>query len=1323
MNKRVCQLAVAFVILIGCGVLLGWQLDIPLLKKGFLGSPYAMKPNTAVCLLLSGLSLGLLQRRLPQWLHLVAQGCALLTGIIGLLTLGEYIFRWNLGIDELLFDDGIPTATSLYPARMGEVTAFNFVLLGISLFLLARKIPYWDWLAQSLSGVVALTATLALVGHLLGTRVLYEFVVSTTVTAPLTAVTLIVLCAGILFTHPDKGLMQTVTSSSIGGAIARRLLPWAIIVPVGINSIIIWGISVHKYDDTLIYALIHALETVIVVFILSILILLSAKSIDRVEAQRQKAEEKLRESEQQFRRAVMYSPLPIMIHAEDGEVLQINHVWTDITGYKPEDIPTIAKWTERAYGERKEFVTEVIDRLYNLDCRVAHGEFTVRTYNGNQRIWDFYTAPLGKDPDGRRLVLSTAIDVTERKQAEEALVQMNATLELRVRERTAELAKINQRLQQELCERQRVAQALQESERKFRAIFEQTFQFIGLLTPDGTVLEVNQAALEFIRARREDLINRPFWELSYCSTLEIQENLKAAIAQAAAGQFIRTEVTLPDADGVMKDFDFSLKPVRDESGEVVLLIPEGRDITNLKRIQSDLRSMSDRLKYLLTASPAVIFSSKPTGDYEATFISENVTTILGHQPQDFLDNSDFWTSHVHPEDIERVLREIPQIIESNYHSHQYRFLRADGTYCWLEVHMKLVRNKNGNPVEFVGYLIDINERKAAEAALRESEERFQTFMNHSPASAWITDADGRMLYASRTYLRTLRLATDSIIGKTVFDLYPAEFAQQFLDNIKKVAADHQVLQAFETAPRRDGTVGDFLVYKFPIQGSSGQQLVGGVAVDITEYRQATLALAERETLLRSIGDNLPHGAIYQSGRELDGTNRFYYISAGIENICEIKPEHILRDVNCLHNLFLEEDYQKLLQATDESITNLSVFNIQLRIRTSSGIKWLHFRSTPRRLDDGRIVWDGLVVDVTDIKQAEEALRLQAEKEKALNRVIHTIRNSLDLQTIFNTAAAETAQLLQADRVEIVQYIPSQKLWKHVAEYLETPDLLSYLEMDIPDEGNTIAEQIKKLEVVRIDDPTTIDDQVNSKFAQLFPGAWLLVPIQIDSTVWGSLGLGRSKQPTWQDSEVEVTMTVANQLMIAIQQSELYQQLQIANQELQRLAKLDGLTQLANRRHFDKYLKQEWLRLAREQNPLSLILCDVDYFKHYNDTYGHPAGDACLIEIAQAIRRAVKRPADLVARYGGEEFAVLLPNTDSDGAIQVVQFIQKKLRQLNLPHIASPVGQYVTLSFGIATIFPSHNDSVQTLINAADKALYQAKNKGRNCYQSISIAGD
>jgi diguanylate cyclase (GGDEF)-like protein len=175
----------------------------------------------------------------------------------------------------------------------------------------------------------------------------------------------------------------------------------------------------------------------------------------------------------------------------------------------------------------------------------------------------------------------------------------------------------------------------------------------------------------------------------------------------------------------------------------------------------------------------------------------------------------------------------------------------------------------------------------------------------------------------------------------------------------------------------------------------------------------------------------------------------------------------------------------------------------------------------------------------------------------------------------------------------------------------------------------------------------------------------------------------------------------------------------ANQELRRLATLDGLTQVANRFQFDEYIRQEWRRLAREQGPLSLILCDVDYFKRYNDTYGHQKGDDCLRAIAKAITQSVRRPADLIARYGGEEFAVVLPNTKAEGAIQVAETIRAQVQQLAIPHDQSLVSRYVTLSLGVCSIIPPKDNepmalTVEDLIACTDKALYEAKEKGRNC---------
>ncbi|MTJ11856.1 diguanylate cyclase [Anabaena sp. UHCC 0187] len=170
-----------------------------------------------------------------------------------------------------------------------------------------------------------------------------------------------------------------------------------------------------------------------------------------------------------------------------------------------------------------------------------------------------------------------------------------------------------------------------------------------------------------------------------------------------------------------------------------------------------------------------------------------------------------------------------------------------------------------------------------------------------------------------------------------------------------------------------------------------------------------------------------------------------------------------------------------------------------------------------------------------------------------------------------------------------------------------------------------------------------------------------------------------------------------------------------NQKLEKLVNLDGLTEVANRRCFDGRLQAEWKRLAREQQPLSLILFDVDKFKLYNDYYGHLGGDDCLVRIAQTVQKIVNRPADLAARYGGEEFAVLLPNTDLAGAIKVAQSIQQAIHDQAIPHAKSDVKDIVTLSLGITSVIPTGDIKPDTLIASADKALYNAKNKGRDRY--------
>lgn len=172
------------------------------------------------------------------------------------------------------------------------------------------------------------------------------------------------------------------------------------------------------------------------------------------------------------------------------------------------------------------------------------------------------------------------------------------------------------------------------------------------------------------------------------------------------------------------------------------------------------------------------------------------------------------------------------------------------------------------------------------------------------------------------------------------------------------------------------------------------------------------------------------------------------------------------------------------------------------------------------------------------------------------------------------------------------------------------------------------------------------------------------------------------------------------------------QLNSANKELQRLSTTDGLTGIANRRLFDELLQHEWRRCARVKKPLSLIMLDIDFFKQYNDTYGHQLGDLCLKSVASQVVRSASRPGDLAARYGGEEFALVLGETDMDGAKWVANHIRQHVAELRLKHASSPSG-YVTVSCGVSSVVPHDKLSIETLLKSADRALYQAKGMGRD----------
>ncbi|MEL6494539.1 MAG: diguanylate cyclase [Cyanobacteria bacterium J06623_7] len=404
------------------------------------------------------------------------------------------------------------------------------------------------------------------------------------------------------------------------------------------------------------------------------------------------------------------------------------------------------------------------------------------------------------------------------------------------------------------------------------------------------------------------------------------------------------------------------------------------------------------------------------------------------------------------------------------------------------------------------------------------------------------------------------------------------------------------------------------------------------------------------------------------------------------------------------------DRQYCQQSFVAALEKQSGFTISYRLITSHvDYRWISNYAVPQFTVEGEFM--GLVgycFDITTHKITEGKLVKRAASDRLLAQITHKIHTSLNLEQILQTTVDEVKQFLLAEKIQIDRVNAANQLTLvfesrlvgyplscDITEPKQVPQTLFTRQLDVLTAGQSVTE-----------DSTTSTD---ADFCST-----LLVPIMGKTELWGLICVENcSFARQWHPEEIYLLERVAMVLSVAIEQANLYQQLEQANQELQELSLIDGLTQIANRRQFSRYLETQWSELLRSHSPLSLIMCDIDCFKLYNDTYGHPTGDRCLTAVAQAINKAIKRPGDLACRYGGEEFVIILPRTPIEGAMHLAQQIRLQIKALKIPHLKSAVDMYVTISLGVSCCTPQPNLELQTLIATADKALYQAKAKGRD----------
>jgi PAS domain S-box-containing protein len=514
----------------------------------------------------------------------------------------------------------------------------------------------------------------------------------------------------------------------------------------------------------------------------------------------------------------------------------------------------------------------------------------------------------------------------------------------------------------DIRDRKRAEEMLRDRERLFQGIFDQSFQFVGLLDPDGTVLEANQTALTAAQLQIEDIVGTPFWEtLWWQISPETTQQVRNAIARAATGEVIRYEVDVLIANGAVATVDFSLKPIKDDNGKVVLLIPEGRDISDRKALERELTLRQARFDAFFAAASAGMFIT----DDQLRFVQFNDKMAeLGGQPVSAYIGKTVWEAE--PEMASAIGPLYEQVLTSNLPilnleiSHPTT-AQPDVYRDWLASYFPLP-GADGKPIGIGAFILEVTDRKNLERELALRQARFDAFFAAAPASMFITDDHLRLVQVNEKMAETTKSSVSEHLGKTMREVLPemVDILEPILEGVLSSNEPILSLEVSGATLNQPGILRYWLGSYFPLPGDNGQTIgVGGVAVEITDRKKAE---EERDRFFTLSLDLL---CIADFEGKFKRVNPAWIETLGY-TVEELQDQPFLDFVH-------PDDLEKTIAESANIASGNETIAFENRYRCKDGsYKWLSWKSRP--LFEEKLMY-AVARDITESKQAITQLQL------------------------------------------------------------------------------------------------------------------------------------------------------------------------------------------------------------------------------------------------------------------------------------------------------------------------------------------------------------